>query len=64
MWMPESFSQSIPMNNSYFLSFSLAFTKLGNQSLITNKYWMKEIKEKLWCNLALHLYTLIKGKSF
>jgi hypothetical protein len=60
MWMPESFSQSIPMKNSYFLSFSLAFTKLGNQSLITNEYWMTELKEKLWCNFALHLYTQIK----
>jgi len=47
MWMPESFSQSIPKKNSYLLSFSLAFTTLGNQSLIKNKYWMKELKEKL-----------------
>jgi hypothetical protein len=64
MWMPESFSQSIPMKNSYFLSFSLAFTKLGNHSLIKNEYWMKELKERLWCNLGQHLYTPIKGKCF
>jgi hypothetical protein len=64
MWMPESFSQSITMKNIYFLSFSLAFTKLGNHSLIKNEYWMKELKERLWCNLGLHLYTPIKGKCF
>jgi hypothetical protein len=63
MWMPESFSKSNIMQISYFLS-SLAFTKLGNQSLIKNEYWMKELKERLWCNLALHLYTPIKRKFF
>ena len=36
MWMPDSFSQNIPMKNTYFLSFSLAFTKFGNQSLTKN----------------------------